>query len=795
MEHSSKYFSHPNIPLKDHLIAVGSLCEHKMSNIIDDTNLINISKLLGVTHDFGKYTNFFQEYLNGKHHNNELKSHAPLSSLYIGWLLLQEKMDPFLIFASMLAVYSHHRSIDKEYDELDKVIRRFIDGYNNYAQQLRSLRENKDYISQELQEMGLPPLDEFLEWIDKKDYSLNKVLYRFYHSNKGNYDLAFERLYTLLLLFSILIDSDKKVTRMIKEPERREIESRLVDLYLQNLDASPLDDLRNNIRLDILNNFVSIINSTSIPRIFSINAPTGSGKTLLSLTIALRLREEVKKRTGKLYRIIYVLPYINIIEQTYSIFKEVLNNEELNLIMKHHHHYFPPEDDKQSVEDKLMLIESWDSEVIVTTFVNFMETLIGTKNRMLKKFNKLYNSIIILDELQTVPIDYWLLLKHALISLSKYSYIIFMTATRPSIFNEYCELLPQCEKYFKRLDRVKYRVYNNEMSIEEAADYIVQNYKGHNTLVIVNTIKTSIKLYERIKELLSNNVVSVKRASEYFNDPDLINKPLLVYLSTNIIPRERFDRIRLIKLLMKKKKRVIVISTQLVEAGVDLDFEQVIRDIGPFDSIIQAGGRCNRNWEDHKGEVNIIKIRSNDLLDAEIIYGRSTIAITNEILKEKEEFDESEVFSMIDKYYNLVKDKLQALERDHSKYYLKSISSLNLKELSTFRVIKEEPKISIFVELDERSTELLKEFKAIYRKVSDEREDRYERVREMRIGRSKIEDYIIETWYKEGISLKSIDENINYIYHLTSEDIDKYYDHETGLRISLDEVNESYLLL
>lgn len=817
MVRSCKFESHPGICLKDHLRLVGSACESKALSITGDPSLSYIAKIIGLTHDFGKYTEYFQDHLyNKRKHNRDLTSHAPLSSLYTAWLLDRNNMDPFITATGMLCVLSHHGSISKCLTHLNELIRDYLNN-NNHCRQIDSLRKNAMIISEELKEIGLQPIEQFLD--DIRADGLKEIRKKLFELNtiENNEIKAFERLYTILLLFSVLIDSDKKITAAVDEPDRQEIDIRSVEEHIKILSrrGDRLTGLRASIREDVLTRLDMI--RSNPPHILSINAPTGSGKTLLALTTALLLREDMKRTTGKLYRIIYVLPYINIIEQTYSVLSSILTDgrEDISILLKHHHIYFPEYNGERSNDERLMLVESWDSEIIVTTLVQFMETLLGTDNRMLKKFHKLYNSIIILDEIQTVPVEYWLLLRKSLVALSDHSYIIFMTATRPSIFseNEYTELLVNSRHYFQQLNRVRYIVHNNIMGIDEMKELIINIWSNSNSvLVIVNKISTSIELYSKIKDSLPDLIYVGRVENEEEPDsnhskpsfsvytPDMrricwreIDRPVVIYLSTNIIPKERLNRILLINRLIKERKKILVISTQLVEAGVDLDFDTVVRDIGPLDSIIQAAGRCNRNWNREMGIVHITKLRSmrdKNRLDAVDIYGALTVNITENVLNDKEEFEESDVFDMIEQYYRLINTRLNAERSALSVKYIDAIKRLDLDFLLDFKVIRDRPTVPVFIEIDDNATQVLTDFREVLNIGGRD----YTAMVKKRKARARLEEYIVESYDKDNLPQSTIASEIDYIRYVSAEKISEYYNYDTGLRRERYR-DESYLIL
>jgi CRISPR-associated endonuclease/helicase Cas3 len=434
------------------------------------------------------------------------------------------------------------------------------------------------------------------------------------------------------------------------------------------------------------------------------------------------------------------------------------------------------------LEEKLMLVESWESEVVVTTLVQFLETLIGTRNRMLKKFHKLYGSIIILDEVQAIPVEYWLLVKDVVKALAKHSYIIFMTATMPMMLKEGHELVQDVGKYFAKLNRLNYSYELEEKTVEEAADYILEkwNFDG-SLLAVVNKISTSIELYNAIKNRLGTRCVPLVEGGPQPPNGNVV----VAYLSTNIIPRERLRRISLLKNLLEDRRPVICVSTQVVEAGVDLDFDKVVRDIAPLDSIIQAGGRCNRNWTRRCGEVYIIKLVDEaGNLDSIRIYGRLTIRdITEPLLRKWQRWGEDVVLERIQEYFRHATEKLGAEFSDESIGLLRAIRELDLEKLGEFRLIKEEPRAAVFVELDQGAKDLLKNFRRLWevRNKSANHDDVYRRRALLRAYRSRLEEYIVETWEVGSLPEERIVDEIDVRY-IPYECVSEYYDRETGLR-------------
>jgi CRISPR-associated endonuclease/helicase Cas3 len=240
-----------------------------------------------------------------------------------------------------------------------------------------------------------------------------------------------------------------------------------------------------------------------------------------------------------------------------------------------------------------------------------------------------------------------------------------------------------------------------------------------------------------------------------------------------------------LKSLLEDKKPVICVSTQVVEAGVDLDFDKVVRDIAPLDSIIQAGGRCNRNWTRRCGEVYIIKLVDEaGNLDSIRIYGRLTIRdITEPLLRKWQRWGEDVVLERIQEYFRHATEKLGAEFSDESIGLLRAIRELDLEKLGEFRLIKEEPRAAVFVELDQGAKDLLKNFRRLWevRNKSANHDDVYRRRALLRAYRSRLEEYIVETWEVGSLPEERIVDEIDVRY-IPYECVSEYYDRETGLR-------------
>ncbi len=413
-------------------------------------------------------------------------------------------------------------------------------------------------------------------------------------------------------------------------------------------------------------------------------------------------------------RIIYSLPFTSIIDQSYNVFVEVLRQidgfekSESEYLMKHHYlsevFYKTGSIDKEKdVDESLALIESWESEIIVTTFIQLFHTLIGYKNRSLKKFHNIVNSIIILDEVQNIPIEYWKLVGEILAAITTYfnCRIILMTATKPLIFEEgtYKELVDDYDSYFNmvELNRVYLNIDSNCRQVSEFCNSL-DDLSKNSYLFVLNTINSSLEFYTAIIDRIQELGLAFK----------------VCYLSTNIIPRERKKRIEKIRKAINSGQKIVIVSTQLIEAGVDIDCNCVYRDMGPLDSIIQVAGRCNRNKKLEQSDMYLINLVDKDNRPFTGIYDPVLLDVVRQILNGKFRIPESEFLILINKFFEVAKAK----SREETKlvnsiyelyYYDRSHDTEKRKPISEFELIKEDYfKLDVFIEVDDKAKEIWK---------------------------------------------------------------------------------------
>ncbi|MHA1284189.1 MAG: CRISPR-associated helicase Cas3' [Promethearchaeota archaeon] len=401
----------------------------------------------------------------------------------------------------------------------------------------------------------------------------------------------------------------------------------------------PIDFLRNFL-------FLSIEKEQLKPsKIYIINSPTGAGKTLTLLHSSFKIFKYFLEKYNYIPKIIYGLPFISIGIQVANQISNIMQNKfgkigtniicEDNYLSEDIWEEYKSLNSNENTEDYIVkgydarwLITTWRSQFIVTTFVKIFNSLLKPFKKNILKIHRMAYSIIILDEIQGLPIKYWKLANIILKGFQKiFGATIFLsTATLPNGIAPKNSIIlakshldakfnyPTPKKINSLINRYYILYYPHQISlsqfIERMKEYLKQN-PNKDILIVLNTRETVIKCYQSIKNSIDENTE-------------------IIILSTLVLPKDRKDSINRIKEFLKSKlnnrhlnKRILVLSTQLIEAGVDLSFQIVIRDLAPIDSIVQIAGRCNRNMEyEQKGLIHVIYLKRDKakIPDMKLIY-------------------------------------------------------------------------------------------------------------------------------------------------------------------------------
>lgn len=779
MLHLSPLKSHPDKLLKDHLTNVAESSAYLFNSIkwssfsipnVDSSSLERMIYVIGACHDVGKATRYFQEYVRNKKsrlRNSPLKAHSSLSALYsyyaIKRVLGESRLNVAPLWALMM-VQRHHGLLKKPSETIVNI---FSWSKKYMATQISSVEEVQE-LDGILSKLGLPRFTHFANNIEEVR---DEVIYLDLKTNIQPKTVSNEGLMPFFLfnsMFSALIDADRMDASGLSFPKRKIVESQSVKDHVASLSARKQNTDEADIAIiEMRNHLFKALSekARNIPlqkRILSLTAPTGSGKTLTGLHFALTLRERLSS-FGNIPRIIYVAPYLSILDQNSGVFREALDLDKTqsDLLIVHHHlaemryGIFGQDQETFSGLKSELLIEGWNSEIIVTTFIQFFYAVLGTTASQLRKLHNLEGSIVILDEVQSIPHSFWPLVHDALKFLADRLnvYIILMTATQPLIFarNEIAELVERSD-----VDpwgsRITFEfIVDNPISLSEFESTLDQRIKREDVksiLVLMNTIASANEVFNHIK-----------------------NTRKKFFLSANVLPMQRKERIYELQTLLRSGQPLILTSTQVIEAGVDLDFDLVLRDLGPIDSIIQAAGRCNRNGRKNplKSKVCVYRIKNKKGYEfSRQIYGNYLIEKTLETIAEFP----SGSSKMVEAYYQKVRE---GASEETSSELLEAMKRLNYNDIRDgFKLIEDEPRCSVYVEFDDRAVELWQKFVDIMnsKRSSFERKEAFLKMK------SDFYDYVVNVRARDTLNL---DESYGF-YYVPYSIRNTFYDCDLGFK-------------
>lgn len=590
--------------LISHLTDVGEIAAQLASKI----GMSDVGKLIGLLHDMGKYSSDFQSYIGsatGKINPDEdeyvdfkgLKGKIDHSSAGAQWVWenCQQWGPQGQLIGQILAlcIASHHSGlIDclKPEGENGFVNRMGKPDHKTHkTESLNSAPEH--YINQLNTLVGKAFIQKIWTQLQAVAQAPNKSIRSF---NIG----FFSRM-----LFSCLIDADRINSADFESPENTQhrnnrpidwtVPINRLEQAIGKLDGEkPIDVLRRDISNTCRDR------ASGSQGIYTLTVPTGGGKTYASLRYALHHAQQ-----HKLDRIIYIIPFTSIIEQNAAAIRELIESPEDDFpwILEQHSNLEP---EQQSWHSKLVS-ENWDAPIVMTTMVQFLEVLFSGGTRSVRKLHQLANTVLIFDEIQTLPINCTHLFCNALNYLTQHTKTTAMlcTATQPLldklkspekgqlVIPPENELVHDVPKLFEDLKRVELsnKVRPEAWTIKQISDLALGEFKELGScLIIVNTKSWAQQLYIEIEE--GNEV----------------DKDALFQLSTSLCPAHRKTIFDSVKTRLKNNQPVLCISTQLIEAGVDVDFASVIRFLAGLDSIAQAAGRCNRNGLRDEATVHIV---------------------------------------------------------------------------------------------------------------------------------------------------------------------------------------------
>lgn len=555
---NNKYIAHSENsigeeqPMKHHSEGVAKL----MESYALTKDFAELYSCCGLLHDIGKYSTKFQNYIKS---GGEKEPHAKWGA----YIALKKKLVNIAF-----PIIGHHAGLpnrDAMFEKLDIC-----------AKEECKLKD----IQLALKDDGatIPSCD---------NSAFNKI---------GD---IFQKELFIRLLYSALVDADSLDTERHFQKELYEARSckildvdTLLDALNKRFDSfkevTPLNELRTKVRL-----YAQSL-ADAEQGCFSMTLPTGMGKTLTSLNWALHHA----KAHPNIKRIVIVLPFISIIDQTANELKSIFRD--YDVVLEHHSNVIyegARAEEYYCKSSKELAAENWDYPIVITTAVQFFESLFSNQRSKCRKLHNLQDSIVIFDEIQTLPVNLaecTMKILNDMLHLCRCSFL-FCTATQPNFhtrkdFSGIDRITPLVENtasVFAATKRVKYIPIEDyeAQSFESIADRVVE--QNNSALIVCNTKKKAMALFDILKEKSEIQVY---------------------HLSTNMCQIHRMEIINKVRQKLKDGEKLILCSTQLIEAGVDMDFPIVFRELAPLESIIQSAGRCNREGKLNEGKVYLFQL-------------------------------------------------------------------------------------------------------------------------------------------------------------------------------------------
>ncbi len=617
--------------LKDHLGKVAKLAE----KFADKFQAGELGRYAGLWHDLGKYNPDFQNYLDDCHLaslNNQAPPHRKIPHAIHGAILAAELCPDVAPL-----IYGHHRGLPD---------------YSTFESQLNNPKAEKllALIKSSAKSEGIeiaPDLDcdELLSHLPTNNLYAREV---------------FDRL-----LFSCLIDADRLDTEKFSNSEAFKLRAdrkptieqlwEVFDRQQQKLVAKKQQKLtaKNKIVFDIRQEVYQYCLNTALlskPGIFRLTVPTGGGKTLSSLAFGLQniLANPIENLDR---RIIMAVPYTSIIEQTVKVYRKVFAELGQIAVLEHHsaiQHDSQSRDESSEAEEGAidfqrqarLATQNWDAPLIVTTTVQLFESLFSNRTSKCRKLHNIIGSVIILDEVQTLPIA----LREPICSMlgelvERYQVsVVLCTATQPVLEGQngyfqgfkpdsIVDIIPVAKslEHFDRLKRVEYDLSAIKTNTKWSWQELIDRLNTHSSaLVVLNTRKDALKVIDTLdclsSEIFEQTIIEEKVKAALKDSRILHLSTLLCGAHRQLVLEEVRSRLD-----PKNNQDCILVSTQVVEAGVDLDFATVYRVLGPLDRIVQAAGRCNREGNmDKLGQVFVFELEEGNMPPKGSEYAKAT---------------------------------------------------------------------------------------------------------------------------------------------------------------------------
>lgn len=609
--------------------------QHSPDSLFHDSDLLNSLKQSGLFHDAGKAIGTFQDYISDpKSWRGDpiTKAHALASSVIAGLHLHSQGASPQTILSVVYAIAGHHTRLPTrtEYERLFLTQRVDI-----LLEQLRSinLTELGVELTTDLDRSVISQAEDFgdliAELFDRMPHRDHRALWKF-------------RI-TTQFIYSCLLEADRAQLIMgdLDKYARNSNPSTLTRDRIQTyLDAQPACKI-NQHRVTASQQALASLDQPHDLRVYTLSLPTGLGKTGIAAQWAAKCQEKWGPK-----KVIVVQPYLSITNQTEQVYRGILNTQEVGATLMPYHsiserRYNDPELGNQNQES--FYLDTWKSGTIITTYDQLLLALFSPKSKHQIRFHNLCDALIILDEYQTLPAILWEPLTQMLDQLTELgdSRVLAMSATLPHYLAKSHALLPSPHAFqdlFKRY--IIHLQHKNLLTIDQFCALLPFNgwiTQGQRAMIIVNTRRTA----RQIRNLAHDRCQG---------------KIPVYYLTTDITPKERMAQITEIK----KNHPCVVVATQCVEAGVDIDMDVIYSDFAPLDSLIQRAGRLNRHDTRNRCPMFVVWLARSDQHkpDADKVYDPIHLTATREILLHAgTEIREENIAPLCDLFFQHLRNK------------------------------------------------------------------------------------------------------------------------------------------
>ena len=545
------------------------------SNCCKSIGLGNAAYLAGLVHDLGKETMAFQEYIKG----TTVKHRGDVIHTFQGCKYLCERYgnseDNYQRYTAELLAYcvgAHHGL----FDCADKEHRIGLQ-YRQENHKMSYTESVENFLRDCADEEKLDTL------FSKAKGELSIILEKIDQNLPSDAEFCFSTGLLARLLLSAVIEGDRRDTASFMcnvdfekwKEDMRPLWTERLHCVEAKIAKFPSVTLIDHARKEISDRCRRYADNAG--GIYRLNVPTGSGKTLSSLRYALAHAAKYNKK-----HIIFTSPLLSILEQNAAEIHRYVGDD--SMILEHHSNVIIEEKTAEKLDERELLVQTWDAPIIITTLVQFLNTLFSGKTSAIRRFHSLCESVIVIDEVQTVPIHMLTLFNLAMRFISDYcgATVLLCSATQPCLEktdhplkDTIPDVIPYDAELWKPFRRTEIQPLE-AMRLEELPAFIDELMgKTQSLLVICNKKDDAAKLAEKTR---SCNWTSF-------------------HLSAGMCMQHRRDTVNALKQSLKSKQKTLCISTQVIEAGVDISFQCVVRLAAGMDSVVQSAGRCNRNGE------------------------------------------------------------------------------------------------------------------------------------------------------------------------------------------------------